>query len=101
MLRYMSELEQTIPRFTQLLSSPIRSNALMESDELAERLDYFNIPEIITSFRETANQIPPGTNTLAVGEVLKELLDELTVVGTDEPYADLAARYMDELLALD
>jgi len=100
-LRYMSELEQTIPRFTVLLSSPIRSFALFESDELAERLAYYNTPEIIAHLQATVNQIPPGTNTFPIGDVLKELLDELTVVGTDEAYEDLAARYMDELLALD
>ena len=99
-LRYISEPEQVIPRFTELLSSPIRSYNLMESDELAERLPYFT-DEIKEEFQSIERQIPPGTTTLQVGTLLKELLDELTVTGTDEPAEDLANRYVDEMLALD
>ena len=99
-LRYMSEPEQVIPRFTELLSSPIRSYNLMESEELAERLPYFT-EEISEEFQSIEAQIPPGTTTLQVGTLLKELLDELTVSGTDEPAEDLANRYVDEMLALD
>lgn len=99
-LRYMSEPEQVIPRFTELLSSPIRSYNLMESEELAERLPYFT-PEIKEEFQSIEQQIPPGTTTLQVGTLLKELLDELTVSGTAEPAEDLANRYVDEMLALD
>lgn len=100
LLRYMSEPEQVIPRFTQLLSSPIRSRALLESEELAERLPYFD-DAIQAAFAETVQQIPPGTTTLEVGNIIKELLDELTVTGTDEPAEDLANRYMERMLALD
>lgn len=99
-LRYMSEPEQVIPRFTELLSSPIRSYNLMESEELAERLAYFT-EEIKEEFQTIERQIPPGTTTLEVGTILKELLDELTVTGTDEPAEELAARYLDEMLALE
>jgi ABC-type glycerol-3-phosphate transport system substrate-binding protein len=99
-LRYMSEPEQVIPRFTELLSSPIRSYNLMESEELAERLAYFT-DEIKEEFQTIERQIPPGTTTLEVGTILKELLDELTVTGTDEPAEELAARYLDEMLALE
>lgn len=99
-LRYMSEPEQVIPRFTELLSSPIRSYNLMESEEMAERLAYFT-GEISDEFQTIEQQIPPGTTTLQVGTLLKELLDELTVAGTDEPAEDLANRYVDEMLALD
>ena len=100
LMRYMSEPEQVIPRFTQLLSSPIRSQALLDSPELAERLEYWG-PELQEQFAETTAQIPPGTTTLEVGTILKNLLDELTVTGTDEPAEDLAARYVEEMLALD
>lgn len=99
-LRYMSEPEQVIPRFTQLLSSPIRSQNLLDSTELAERLPYFN-QEIRAAFSETVQQIPPGTNTLEIGTILKDMLDELTVTGTDESAEDLAARYLAEMQALD
>ena len=100
LIRYMSEPEQVIPRFTVLLSSPIRSKALLDSEELAERLPYFD-GEIQAAFAATEQQIPPGTTTLAVGDILKELLDELTVTGTDESAEDLAARYEADMLALD
>jgi hypothetical protein len=96
----MSEPEQVIPRFTELLSSPIRSNNLLESAEMAERLPYIT-EEIKDEWLVTTQQIPPGTTTLQVGTLLKELLDELTVTGTDEPAEDLANRYVDEMLALD
>jgi hypothetical protein len=72
----------------------------MESEELAERLPYFTA-EISEEFQSIEAQIPPGTTTLQVGTLLKELLDELTVSGTTEPAEDLANRYVDEMLALD
>lgn len=100
LLRYMSEPEQVIPRFTELLSSPIRSQALLDSDEMAERLPYFD-DVIQAAFAETVQQIPPGTTTLAVGDILKELLDELTVTGTDESAEDLAARYEARMLEVE
>jgi hypothetical protein len=43
------------------------------------------------------SQIPPGTNTNAVGEILINLIEETTVTGTDEAPADIAARYQAEL----
>lgn len=99
-LRYLSEPEQAIPRFTELLSSPIRSTTVLESDEVAELMPYYT-DEIKEEFAVTERQIPPGTNTLEVGDLLKELLDELTVSGTDESPEELAARYQAELDELD
>jgi ABC-type glycerol-3-phosphate transport system substrate-binding protein len=95
-LRYLMEPENAIPRFTVLLSSPIRSTAVMDSPELEERMPYFT-QEIRDIFSGISRQIPLGTNTTAVGDILLDLLDELTVVTTDEPAADLAARYQAEL----
>jgi ABC-type glycerol-3-phosphate transport system substrate-binding protein len=95
-LRYLMEPENAIPRFTVLLSSPIRSTAVMDSPELEERMPYFT-QEIRDVFTGISRQIPLGTNTTAVGDILLDLLDELTVVTTDEPAADLAARYQAEL----
>ena len=99
-LRYMSEPEQVIPRFTELLSSPIRSYNLLESTEMAERLPYIT-DEIKQRWADTERQIPPGTTTLEVGTIVKELLDELTVTGTTESAEDLANRYVERMLELD
>jgi hypothetical protein len=46
--------------------------------------------EIFTSLE---NQIPPATNTNEVGEVLVNMVEELTVTGTDETTEEVAARY--------
>ena len=98
-LRYLMEPENAIPRFTELLSSPIRSTAVIDSPEAAELMPYFT-DEIKEVFQGISAQIPLGTNTNAVGDILLDLQDELTVTFTDEDPAAIAARYqalLDEL----
>ena len=40
--------------------------------------------ELLDVFSRLEAQIPPATNTNAVGEVLVNMVEELTVTGTDE-----------------
>ncbi|MGH2747205.1 MAG: ABC transporter substrate-binding protein [Actinomycetota bacterium] len=95
-LRYLMEPENAIPRFTELLSSPIRSSAVLESEEVAELMPYFT-DETQDVYASIGRQIPPGTNTGAVGDVLLDLLDELTVVISDDSAEELASRYQERL----
>lgn len=94
--RYLMEPENAIPRFTELFSSPIRSSAVIDAPETAELMPWFT-DEIKEVFRSIEGQIPLGTNTNAVGDILRAMLEELTVTLTDEDPADIAARYQAQL----
>jgi len=95
-LRYLMEPENAIPRFTELLSSPIRSTAVLDSPEVEELMPYFT-QDIRDVFSGISRQIPLGTNTNAVGDILLDLLDELTVVTTTESPEALAEKYQAQL----
>jgi len=97
-LRYLMDPENALPRY-MLASSTPRSTAVLESPEVAEAQPYFVGP-VIEAFLSVDRQLPPGTNTLQVGDVLLDLRDELLVTGTEEAPEDIAARYqplLDEL----
>jgi len=69
---------------------------LFESEELAETQPYFT-DELKDIFLSLERQVPPGTNTNAVGEVLIALLEEVTVTGTDDTPEQVADRYQAQL----
>ena len=94
-LRYLMDPENALPRY-MLASSTPRSTVVLESDEVAEAQPYF-IGPVIEAFLSVDQQLPPGVNTLQVGDVLLELRDELLVTGTEEAPADIAARYQPRL----
>ncbi len=91
-LRYLSEPEIAAERYFVLESGVVQSIPVLEGEQMAEAQPFFTA-ELLDIFRNLAAQIPPGTNTNAVGEVLINLVEELTVTGTDESPEEVAARY--------
>ena len=94
-MRYLMEPEIAQERYLELDAAPILSAPLFESEELAETQPYFT-DELKDVFLSLEAQVPPGTNTAAVGEVLISLLETLTVTGTDETPEEVAERYQAE-----
>jgi ABC-type glycerol-3-phosphate transport system substrate-binding protein len=95
-LRYLMEPEIAEERYLELDAAPILSEPLFESEGLAETQPYFT-DELKEVFLSLPAQLPPGTNTNAVGEVLVSLLEELTVTGTDDSPEVVADRYQADL----
>jgi ABC-type glycerol-3-phosphate transport system substrate-binding protein len=95
-LRYLMEPEIAEERYLELDAAPIMSEPLFESEGLAETQPYFT-DELKEVFLSLPAQLPPGTNTNAVGEVLVALLEELTVTGTDDSPEVVADRYQADL----
>jgi ABC-type glycerol-3-phosphate transport system substrate-binding protein len=95
-LRYLMEPEIAEERYLELDAAPILSEPLFESEGLAESQPYFT-DELKEVFLSLEAQLPVGTNTNAVGEVLVSLLEELTVTGTDDSPEVVADRYQAEL----
>jgi ABC-type glycerol-3-phosphate transport system substrate-binding protein len=95
-LRYLMEPEIAEERYLELDAAPILSEPLFESEGLAETQPYFT-DELKEIFLNLEAQLPVGTNTNAVGEVLIALLEELTVTGTDDSPEAVADRYQAEL----
>ena len=91
-LRYLSEPEIAAERYFVLESGVVQSIPVLQGEQMAEVQPFFT-SELLDIFQNLAAQIPPGTNTNAVGEVLINLVEELTVTGTDESPEDVAARY--------
>ncbi len=91
-LRYLSTPEIAAERYFVLESGVVQSIPVLEGDQMAEEQPFFTA-ELLDIFRNLGAQIPPGTNTNAVGEVLVNLVEELTVTGTDETPEEVAARY--------
>lgn len=98
-MRYLSDPEIAAERYFELESGVVQSIPMLEGERMAEEQPFFT-EELLEDFRTMEAQIPVGTNTNAVGEILIDLIEETTVTGTDEEPADVAARYqgmLDEL----
>ncbi|MGH8915254.1 MAG: ABC transporter substrate-binding protein [Acidimicrobiia bacterium] len=91
-LRYLSDPEIAAERYFELESGVVQSIPVLEGDQMAEAQPFFT-EELLEIFRGLEAQIPPGTNTNAVGEVLVNMVEELTVTGTEDSPEDVAARY--------
>jgi hypothetical protein len=77
----------------------VQSIPVLEGEQMGEEQPFFT-PELLDIFQGLEAQIPPATNTNAVGEILVRLLEELTVTGTDDSPDAVAQRYqpmLDEL----
>lgn len=98
-LRYLQDPEIAAERYFELESGVVQSLPVLDGERMTEEQPFFT-PELLADFKSMESQIPPGTNTNAVGEILIDLIEETTVTGTDEAPADVAARYqamLDEL----
>ena len=91
-LRYLQEPEIAAERYFDLESGVVQSIPVLEGEQMGEEQPFFT-PELLDIFQSLEAQIPPGTNTNAVGEVLVNMVEELTVTGTDESPEEVAARY--------
>jgi ABC-type glycerol-3-phosphate transport system substrate-binding protein len=91
-LRYLSDPEIAAERYFDLESGVVQSIPVLEGEQMAEAQPFFTA-ELLEIFTSLEAQIPPGTNTNAVGEVLVNMVEELTVTGTDESPEEVAARY--------
>lgn len=90
-LRYLSEPEIAAERYIELESGVVQSIPVLE-ETIPEKQPFFT-PELMKVFRELDTQVPPSTNTNAVGEVLVSLLEEVTVTGTSDSPEEIADRY--------
>jgi ABC-type glycerol-3-phosphate transport system substrate-binding protein len=98
-LRYLSDPEIAAERYFELESGVVQSIPVLEGEQMGEEQPFFT-PELLDIFQGLEAQIPPATNTNAVGEILVRLLEELTVTGTDDSPDAVAQRYqpmLDEL----
>jgi len=95
-LRYLSEPEIAAERYFELESGIVQSIPVLEGEQMAEEQPFFTA-ELLDIFQNLEAQIPPATNTNAVGEVLIDLVEELTVTGTDDSPEQVAERYQQVL----
>ena len=91
-LRYLSDPEIAAERYFDLESGVVQSIPVLEGEQMAEEQPFFT-EELLGIFTSLEEQIPPATNTNEVGEVLVNMVEELTVTGTDETPEEVAARY--------
>jgi arabinogalactan oligomer/maltooligosaccharide transport system substrate-binding protein len=91
-LRYLSDPEIAAERYFELESGVVQSTPVLEGEQMAEEQPFFT-QELLDIFTGLEAQIPPGTNTNAVGEVLTALLEEVTVTGTEDTPQAIAERY--------
>jgi ABC-type glycerol-3-phosphate transport system substrate-binding protein len=91
-LRYLSDPEIAAERYFELESGVVQSIPVLEGEQMAAEQPFFTA-ELLEIFTSLENQIPPATNTNEVGEVLVNMVEELTVTGTDETPEEVAARY--------
>jgi ABC-type glycerol-3-phosphate transport system substrate-binding protein len=89
-LRYIAQPDIAAERYFQLESGVPQSIPVLE--RVPEEQPFFT-QELVDIFRSLEAQVPPGTNTNAVGEVLVDLVEELTVTGTEESPEQVAERY--------
>jgi ABC-type glycerol-3-phosphate transport system substrate-binding protein len=94
--RYLMSPEIAMERYLQRDAAPTMSAPLYGSEELEEAQPYFT-QELQDIFLNLEAQLPPGTNTNAVGEVLVALLEEVTVTGTSDSPEEIANRYQSQL----
>ena len=99
-MRYLASPEIAEERYLFRDAAPTMSVPLYEeSEELGEIQPYFT-EEIQEVFLSLPAQLPPGTDTSAVADILVNLLEELTVTGTDDAPEEVAERYQAEFEAL-
>jgi len=96
LMRYVMEPEVALVRYLELGSGTPRSTTVLESKEVADAQPYFT-DSIKEAFLAVESQLPPGTNTKAVGDVLLELRDQILVIGTTDSAQEIAERYQSEL----
>ncbi|MDH3194033.1 MAG: extracellular solute-binding protein [Acidimicrobiia bacterium] len=95
-LRYLSDPEIAAERYFVLESGVVQSLPVLDGERMKEEQPFFT-PELLEDFKTMESQIPPGTNTNAVGSILIDLIEEVTVVGTEDSPADIATRYQEML----
>jgi ABC-type glycerol-3-phosphate transport system substrate-binding protein len=95
-LRYLSEPEIAAERYFELESGVVQSIPVLEGEQMAEEQPFFT-QELLDTFTGLEAQIPPATNTNAVGEILVAMLEEVTVTGTDDTPDAIAERYQAQL----
>jgi multiple sugar transport system substrate-binding protein len=94
-LRYLSEPEIAAERYLELETGIVQSIPVLEND-IPEAQPFFT-PELMERFRSLEVQVPPSTFTNQVGEVLIDLVEEVTVTGSDESPEQIAERYQAQL----
>ena len=95
-LRYLMSPEIAEERYLQLESGVVQSIPVLEGERLQEEQPFFT-DELLEIFRDLEAQIPPGTTTAQVAEILGTLKEELSVTGTDESPEAIAERYQQQL----
>lgn len=95
-MRYLMSPEIAMERYLQRDAAPTMSAPLWESEELEKTQPYFT-EELQDIFLSLERQLPQGTNTNAVGEILVALLEEVTVTGTNDTPEEIASRYQPQL----
>ena len=95
-LRYLLDPEIAAERYFELESGVVQSIPVLEGEQMAEEQPFFT-PELMEIFRDLEAQIPPSTNTNAVGEVLGDMLEEVSVTGTEDTPEAVAERYQSAL----
>lgn len=91
-MRYLADPEIAAERYFELESGVVQSIPVLEGEQMREVQPFFT-EELLGIFRGLEAQIPPGTNTNSVGEILVTLVEELTVTGTTDTPEDVATRY--------
>ena len=91
-LRYLMSPEVAEERYLELESGVVQSIPVLEGDALKEAQPFFT-DELMEIFRSLEAQIPPGTTTAAVAEVMGQLMEEVAVTGTDETPEEIAERF--------
>ena len=94
-IRYLSEREIAAERYLELETGIVQSIPVLEEDIPAAQP--FFTAELMERFRGLEVQVPPSTFTNAVGEVLIDLVEEVTVEGTTDSPEQIAGRYQAEL----
>lgn len=95
-LRYIMSPEIAEERYLELESGVVQSIPVLEGETLQEEQPFFT-DELLEIFRNLEAQIPPGTTTPQVAEILGTLKEELSVTGTDESPEEIAERYQQQL----
>ena len=99
-LRYLSDPEIAAERYFELESGVVQATPVLEGEQMAEEQPFFT-QELLDIFTSLEAQIPPGTNTNSVGEVLVAMLEEVTVTGTEDTPQAVAERYQADLDELE
>ena len=99
-VRHLMSPEIAEERYLELESGVVQSIPVLEGDALKEAQPFFT-PELIEIFRNLEAQIPPGTTTAQVAELMGEMKEEISVTGTDESPEEIAERYQAQFDEID